>query len=238
MVKNDAMGHTEDPANPWYTVEGAQAGQSSNVMVSTSTATTDLFAIDLWMRGPFHAVGIIDPALAQAGFGSYREASGIFQMAAALDVIRGLGTVPVTVTFPVYFPSNGGVLPILAYTGGETPNPLSSCAGYTPYTGPPIILQIGDGGLTPQVTDFGFWHAGTSLEVCEFDETNYTDPVYQATGRSILGVRDAIVLMPRYPLTAGETYSATITNNADVYTWSFSVASDATTSAEVTGQIR
>ena len=30
MVKNDYIGHSEDPANPWYTVEGAQAAAAGN----------------------------------------------------------------------------------------------------------------------------------------------------------------------------------------------------------------
>jgi uncharacterized protein YkwD len=227
MVENDYIGHDEDPANPWYTSEGQQAAQNGDVMVHSSLSTTDMYAIDLWMRGPFHAVGIIDPALSTTGFGSYRRDTGLYKMGAVLDVIRGLGTIPVTVTFPIYYPADGVLMPLLAYTGGETPDPLSSCPGYTPYTGPPIILQIGDGSQVPNVTGYSFWHAGASLEVCEFDETNYTNPVYTSYGRSVLDARDAIVLMPRYPLTAGETYSVTVTNNADTYTWSFTVSGDA-----------
>jgi len=227
MVENDYVGHDEDPANQWYTSDGQQAAQNGDVMVHSNLNTTDMYAIDLWMRGPFHAVGIIDPALSTTGFGSFRRDTGLYKMGAVLDVVRGLGTIPVTVTFPVYYPADGALMPLLAYTGGETPNPLSSCPGYTPYTGPSIVLQIGDGSQVPNVTGYSFWHAGTPLEVCEFDETNYTDPNYTSYGRSILDARDAIVLMPRSPLTAGETYSVTVTNDTDTYTWSFTVAGDA-----------
>ena len=76
MVKNGVIIHDEDPANQWYTPEGHAASGSSNLMVSSSTSATDEDAIDLWLSGPFHSVGVIDPSLLQTGFGSYREAVG------------------------------------------------------------------------------------------------------------------------------------------------------------------
>src|SRR4051812_5478119 len=95
-VKNDTIGHVEDSNNAWCTTQGYNAAQSGNVAVSYQASTTDVTSIDLWMQGPFHAVGIIDPALRTTGFGSYREviAGHNIQQAAVLDVIRGLGAVP------------------------------------------------------------------------------------------------------------------------------------------------
>jgi hypothetical protein len=63
------------------------------------------------------------------------------------------------------------------------------------------------------------------LEHCVFDETTYgnADRVQQQLGRSILGARDAIVLVPRSPLSTGETYTASITADGHQYTWSFGV---------------
>jgi len=239
MVKNDVIGHSEDPANTWYTPEGDLAAQNSDVMVSGSTLTTDAEAIDIWMQGPFHAIGIIDPALAQTGFGNYREAIGYWNMGAVLDVIRGRGTIPVTVTFPVYFPAQDQIMPLRAYNGHESPDPLTSCTGYTWPSGPPIILQLGDGSLTPNVTAHSFQDATSTLESCEFDETNYTNPTpgYDTWGRSILDGRDAVVVMPRAPLVAGGTYTVSITADSQVYTWSFSVDSQAKVqAAAVTGR--
>ena len=94
MVKNNYVGHSEDPANLWYTPEGLLAAQKGNVFVSSSTATTDTDAIDWWMSAPFHAVAVLDPALQQVGYGSYREADGGWQMGATMDVARGQGTIP------------------------------------------------------------------------------------------------------------------------------------------------
>jgi hypothetical protein len=232
MVKNDFIGHTEDSNNPWYTPEGSQAAANGNVMVSSSTATTDEQAIDLWMRGPFHAVGIIDPQLVATGFGSYREDIGTWKMGATLDVIRGLTTtVPGSVAFPVKWPGDGTTVHLRSYNGGESPNPLThpGCAGYATPTGLPLILQLGHGSLTPNVTNTSFMQGGTPLEHCWFDETNYTNPdsSLQSTGRAVLAARDAIVLIPRNPLTPGATYTVAITASGETHTWSFSVSSAA-----------
>ena len=225
MVKNDYIGHDEDRANPWYTQAGHDAAGASDVMVSSYTGATDIDAIDLWMSGPFHALGIIDPALITTGFGSYREADGGWEMGACLDVIRGLESVPPSITFPVMWPGSGGTIPYTGFYGGEWPDPLTSCPGYAAPSGPPVFLQIGSGNQVPNVTGHSFKQGGTSLEHCVFDETNYTNPdsSAQGLGRSVLNMRDSIVLMPRNPLNAGITYTISIINSGTTYTWSFTV---------------
>jgi len=227
MVKNNYIGHSEDPANPWYTDDGNAAAGSGNAMVSSNVNATDIYAIDLWMSGPFHGLGIIDPALGVSGFGSYREADGGWQMAACLDVIRGLGAIAPSVTFPVMWPANGSTIPFDGFYGGEWPDPLTSCSGYLSPSGPPIFLQIGPGNQTPNVTSHTIKQGSTTLENCEFDETNYANPdsSAQSLGRNILGMRDAIVLMPKNPLTSGMTYTISIINSGTTYTWSITVSS-------------
>jgi uncharacterized protein YkwD len=226
MVKNDYIGHEEEPSNPWYTADGASAAGSSDVMVSSNAGATDIYAVDLWMSGPFHGVGIIDPALTVSGFGSYRGGTGTWQMGACLDVIRGLGSIPPSVTFPLKWPGDGGIMPYTAYGGTEAPDPLTSCPGYSAPSGPPIYLQIGAGNQTPNVTSYSFHRGTTSLDVCEFDETNYVNPnsSYQNLGRSVLNMRDAIILMPRNRLTPGATYTVSITNSGTMYSWAFTVS--------------
>jgi uncharacterized protein YkwD len=226
MVKEDEITHYENPESPWYTQAGYDAGRNGNVAVYSSVSGPDELAIDLWMSGPFHAVGIIDPQLAQTGFGSYRESIGTWRMGATLDVLRGLGSVPSGVSFPIHYPKDGGQLWLTDYGGNEAPDPLTSCSGYTAPSGPPIILQLGSGSVTPNVTASSLQHNGTDLEFCIFDETNYVNgnSDYQNLGRAVLGGRDAVVILPRYPLTVGETYTASITVNGATYTWSFSVA--------------
>lgn len=225
IVKNDRVEHTEEVGNPWYTPEGKAAAESGNLMASTSPSTTDNHAIDSWMQAPFHALGILDPALNQVGFGSYREANGNLQMGATLDILRGLGPVPQSVTFPVMWPGNGVTISLGSFYG-EYPDPLSSCPGYAAPSGLPLILQIGEGSLTPNISAASFKRGGTALEHCVFSETTYVNSNANAqdVGRTILGARDAIILIPRQPLRPASTYTVSITANGQTYTWSFSTA--------------
>ncbi|MGH2544347.1 MAG: CAP domain-containing protein [Ardenticatenaceae bacterium] len=229
MVKNDYVGHSEEPGNPWYTPEGAAAASSSNVMVSSSTSSTDEFAIKLWMGAPFHAIAILDPALQQVGFGSYREAVGYWQMGAALDVLRGLGPVPPSLTFPVAYPSGTVIIPLSYRRGTEWPEPLTSCPSFGETSGSPLLLQIGPGDLVPGVSSHSLLRNGAPLDHCIFDETSYINPDSgtQYVGRSILNMRDAIVLIPRDPLVPGSTYTASITANGQSHSWTFTIAAAA-----------
>lgn len=240
MVKNDFIGHSEDPNNPWYTPKGNAAAKNSNVAVSSSASMSDQAAIDLWMQGPFHAVGIIDPALATVGFGSYREAGDGFQTGAGLDVQRGLGDLSPAVTFPVMYPSDNKTIALNGYYGGESPNPLSACAGYAAPTGLPIILQIGGGSVTPNVTAHSFKQGSTELEHCIYDETNYTNSAssHQNLGRNVLGARDAIVLIPRQVLEVGKSYTVSITTNGQTHTWSFTIANNAAKPSATNAEFR
>ncbi|GAB4499934.1 MAG: hypothetical protein OHK0052_15630 [Anaerolineales bacterium] len=226
MVKEDDLTHYEDPNSPWYTPEGALAGENSNVMVTDIVNASDEFAIDLWMTGPFHGIGMLDPGLTFTGFGSYREADGGWQMGACLNVWDGWTGVPGGFTFPAYFPANGKTMPYLSYDGREYPDPLTSCAGYTAPSGPPIYLQLGSGEVVPNVTASSFMQNGTPLDHCVFDESTYTNPdtSAQALARSILDYRDAVILIPKSPLTPGATYQVSITSDGQTYTWSFTAA--------------
>ncbi len=110
-------------------------------MVSGSTTATNQHAIDSWMTGPFHGIGIIDPQLRKVGFGSYREAGSGWQMGATLDVLRGLGPLPASVKFPVRFPKAGGTTHLSSYNGFESPDPLTSCPDYTAPSGLPLTQR-------------------------------------------------------------------------------------------------
>jgi hypothetical protein len=225
MVKNDYVGHSEEPGNPWYTPEGLAAAQNGNVFVTTWLNAPDETAIDFWMAAPFHNVSMMDPRLATTGFGSYREGDGGWQMAATLDAARGRTNTPTPGTYPLPYPRSGGQSWLTRYNGGEFPDPLTPCPGYTTPTGPPLILQLGTGGATPNVTAANLTANGAPLDICVYDETNYThpDPGTQNNGRLILNGRDAIVIMPRSPLIVSQSYTASITANGQTTTWSFTV---------------
>jgi hypothetical protein len=236
MVKNDIIGHSEDPDKPWYTKDGDQAARTSNLVASHSHSASDQDAINLWMQAPFHSVGILDPELNTVGYGSFREEDGGFQMGATLDVLRGLGELPTSVTYPIVWPRDGSTVPLTKHFT-EYPSPLSSCAGYSTPVGLPIIIQIGPGDVTPKVTAHSFKQGSEPLEHCIFDETTYKNPesATQSLGRAILGSRDAIVLIPKDPLSPGNTYSVSVSVNGKTINWSFTVSDQADQSAKLSG---
>ena len=238
MVKNDHVGHGEDPGNLWYTPEGDLAAQSSNLVASNSLAASDNYAIDSWMQAPFHALYILNPALEQVGFGSFREEDGGLQMGATLDVLRGQGDLQASVNYPILWPGDGATVPIGSHWG-EYPNPLSSCEGFTGLTGLPILMQLGQGDITPYLTAHSIQEGKTILEHCIFDETSYqnSDTAAQELGRGILNARDAVVLIPRNPLKPGASYTVSITANGVKYTWSFEVAAQPSQVDTLSGSI-
>jgi uncharacterized protein YkwD len=224
-VKNDILMHNEDSSNRWFTQEGMAAAQAGNLMGSYDQTASDRHAVDSWMQAPFHAIGILDPSLQQVGYGSYREGDGGIQMGATLDVLRGLGSIPSSVRYPIMWPGNGTTVPLVKFYS-ESPNPLTSCPNYTVPTGLPIILQVGQGEVSPRVSSFSISQGGTALESCIITEGSYTNPdgTAQESGRAILNERDGIILIPRQPLTPVAAYTVSITVNEQNYTWSFRVS--------------
>jgi len=225
IVKTDTVAHSEETQNPWYTPEGAAAAPNSNVMASSDPRTTDADAIALWMSQPFHGIGILDPQLEVVGFGSYREATGKWEMAATLNVASGnTMAAPPESIYPVMWPPDGSIMEILSYDGSEWPDPLTSCPGFRAPSGPPIYLQIGDGSLVPFVMAASLFEDGNVIEHCIFDETTYIHPGVdseQEVGRSSLNARDGIIMIPKLPLKPGTIYSVSITSNNQTYSWSF-----------------
>lgn len=219
-VKNGVLQHSEDPSKPYYTDPGNQAAANSNVMATGNSTDGDINAIDLWLEGPFHALGMLDPRLASTGFGSYRDNSAAgFKMSATLDVLRGLSSLPSGFHFPVMWPGRGSTIRLTSYNGNEFPNPLSPCSGYSAPTGLPVILQL-DPAEPASLQAHSFSQGSTPLESCAY---NKNSGQLDSTGKSILGMRNAVVLIPRAPLVAGNTYSVSITNGGTVYSWSFSI---------------
>ena len=237
LGRNGALGHSEDPGNPWYTPEGYAAGMAGNVAGSYNPRASDAHAIESWMQAPFHAVSLLDPQLTQVGYGAFRDPLAPLPMAAVLDIGRGLSAAA-SVRFPVAWPGNDTSVtpptaascpPGTACHWGEAPSPIASCRGYTLPAGLPLILQIGAGALVPSVTASSLRRDGAPIEHCVIDETRYTnvDPDAQRRGRAILATRDAIVIIPRSPLPVGSRYDVSVTANGSVYRWSFGVVAPA-----------
>ena len=222
MVQTGQVTHGESTAYPQYTLAGDIAGQNSNIYVSSSTATTDVQAIDWWMGAPFHAMSMMDPRLATTGFGSYRNAAYSWQMSAAVNTGQGMSAGG---TYPVFFPGNLSTEPLTSYSGNEFPNPQQACPGYT---GLPLFIEVGANVSTTAGPVHSLTGNGTALTHCIIDSTN-------ATFTSYLNWRGGVIVFPQQPLQNGVTYTVALTVNSLPYTWSFKVGPFATCSLGVGG---
>jgi hypothetical protein len=214
MVKNDLVTHYETPGVPYYTAAGDTAARNGNIQVSSTTGTSDLQAIDWWMAAPFHAMGMMDPRLTQTGFGSYREVKSGWDEAGTLDTIRGNSFSGGN--YPVYFPGNGASEPLTTYGGGEFPDPLQACPGYSAPTGLPVFIEVGGNVNTTAGPVHSFTGNGVALNHCVIDSSN-------GAVSSYLYTRGGVILVPQQPLQAGVRYVVALTVNGTPYTWSFTV---------------
>lgn len=225
MVVHDVVQHSQNRRRSWSTPEGAAAAAVSNLAGSLSPMEPDFWAVDVWMQAPFHAIGILDPALQQVGFGIHRAPDGKrIQTAAGLDVIRGRSSHPAAVQYPVVWPADGSFVPLAAHTA-EFPSPLASCPGYKAPSGLPLIVQMGSGAGVPHVTRTGISDGTQWLEHCVFDESTYhnRNRGEEQLGRSILASRDAVVIIPRDPLTFGSRYRVQVEADGRFIDWTFGV---------------
>jgi uncharacterized protein YkwD len=230
MVGNDVLAYTEVTGTPWYSPAGATEAANSILMLSDTFTTTDQQALDFWMAKPFHALGLLNPALLTTGFGSFREDDGIadiYRMGAVADVRQGLGFIPSSVSFPINWPGHNSTVYLTSYDGNEQPDPLTSCPGYGAPSGLPILLQVGPGGSSFVVGAHTIQQGNTSLPHCAFTSSTYTnsfDPALQTLGRQILAASDAIVLIPQQPLVHGLSYTVSVVVNSQTLVWTFNVA--------------
>lgn len=220
MVYSGVIGHTEDPANPFFSPRGAAAAGSSNTAGSADPDATDRSFIDGWMTAPFHALGILDPRLTAVGYGSYRDGAAPVRAAAALNVLDGR-TGP---GFPgtILFPGDGSTVRLTSY-GREWPNALTPCPGYSFPAGLPLVVQL---PVAEPVMSARLRGQTEDLEVCAYDAGTYTnpDPDAEWVARYTLANHNAVVVVPRVPLEHGERYVATLTTAQRILTWSFRVA--------------
>ncbi len=213
MLQN-GIAHDEVPGKAGYTSGGDTAGNSGNVAVSSSISATPRNHIELWMTGPFHAIGILRNNLRTTGFGlcASGDTPTPWHSGATLDVIRGLDNTPRPST-PITFPGDGATVPLHSFVT-EFPNPLTMC-GWTGAAGLPLFALMPNDVTSADAVLTG---PNGPISTCVLQKGNVAD----ATARAILDGDNAVIVMPREPLADG-AYSVSINSNGGNATWSFQV---------------
>ena len=227
MVANTTATHGENEGAGSYTNGGRAAGINGNIAIAGWAAAPEVWSIDFWMSAPFHAVPLLDPHLHSVGYGIYTDPNTSFQQGGTMQYKTGLADhLPEGTVYPLMFPRDGGQTWVLSHRNPEFPNPLDSCPGYQHPTGPPIMIQLGAGSITPAVSSSKVLRNGSEeVPHCVIHEDNYvsSNTGLQRSGRVILNTRDAVVLMPAAPFQVGESYTVELVSNGQSYSWSFDV---------------
>ena len=170
--------------------------------------------IDLWMTGPFHAIGILRHNLGTSGFGlcADNDTPTPWHSGGTLDVIRGIDYGIPRPTTPIVFPGDGATVPLHSFIT-ESPNPMTMC-GWTGTAGLPLIAMMPNDVTSATTTLTG---PNGPIQTCVLHKGKP-----DATAQSILDGDNAVVVMPRTALADG-TYTATVNSNGGNVTWSFTV---------------
>ena len=214
MLQN-GISHDEIPGKPGYTAGGDTAGNSGNVAVSSSINANARNHIDLWMTGPFHAIGILRYSLTQSGFGLCTNPNtSPWKSGGTLDVIRGINSGIPRPSTPITFPGNGATVPLNSFIT-EFPNPMTLC-NWTGAAGLPLIAMMPSKVSNASATLVG---PNGPIETCVLHAGNTGG---DATARAILDGDNAVVVMPRTKLPDG-AYTVAVNSNGGSANWSFSV---------------
>jgi hypothetical protein len=212
--------HSENPASPYYTPEGAKEGESSDL----GDGKTNVEAIDNWLAAPFHAIGMLRPGLEKVAFARVPSTGN-----AGLDVISGINyEIPPKL---VLFPGPDSTIDLAHYIG-ESPPPIETCLAEHPgadydSAGLPLIALLTE-SPAPDLSATLTLPDGTQVssdgnDLCVVTASTFVtrDTIYGPTGSSILSFDNAVFLVPRLPLVSGR-YSVTISQpgKPDI-AWSF-----------------
>lgn len=243
-----AQMHDEDPSSAWYTAAGQAAGKTGDVIPPSHSSLSDSESIETWLKGPFHALPMLDPELRDAGFGRYCEAGwcaavlsfgrgsswslngthGVdhpeHQRFTEISITPDAGAARVAYPEPIEFPGNGAIVKLARFTGGEWPNPLSACAGYSPPTGSIILVSLGR-DFVPKIDDYSLSLDGRVMESCLVTADSYrsTDQTQVQAATGGLTLYAAALIVPREPLAPGH-YRVALEEAGKLYQWGFTVA--------------
>jgi hypothetical protein len=216
--------HHENPASPYYTPEGDQAGRSSNLI--QGYRGDPKYLIESWLSAPFHAVSMLRPQLTRVALAQHPVSSW-----AGINVSSGYDYTIPPATTPILFPGPGMSTPI-TYWRGESPNPLFTCGWqnsypFGPERGLAMIAMLAQapvpGASAEIVADNGPDYSTANASICLVDKYTYLspDPIYGPTGASILESYRAVFLVAAEPLTWSRYHVTLHQPGGPDVTWSF-----------------
>lgn len=214
MVETGFVEHGEKADSPWRTPAGHQAGEQSNVAGGTGDPPTSEQAIDLWIEGPFHRLGLMRPGWRTTGFAlESGMRDGEMRWGATLNVIGGL-TGSSSAHWPVVWPNARQTVAtsFLQFERIEWPDPAVGCANSrsTDY-GTIITASFGPGAPAKVKSVRLRALGGESVPLCKETAATYKADDYTDVGWRLLEENNTVMVLPRVVLIPGTTYVGRIT---------------------------
>lgn len=191
MEKTGDFTHAENPKSKWYTAQGAQAGESSDLALGWVNP------VAAWTAAPYHALSELSKYNTLAGYATGGGYAALWTVGSSTSLRNP--------SQPLYqFPASGKTTPLLSYSGGESPNPLSSCpkAWQNAWSvGLPIIYGNQRTVTKPTATVAS---GGISLKTC------------------VVNAGNVVFVIPLRPLGTHRAYKVTVKYGGKVQSrWSF-----------------
>ena len=209
MVETGFVEHGEKADSPWRTPVGHEAGEQSNVAGGTGDPPSPEQAIDLWIEGPFHRLGLMRPSWRTTGFAlESGMRDGEMRWGATLNVIGGL-TGSSSANWPVVWPNARQTVAtsFLQFERIEWPDPAVGCVNSrsTDY-GTIITASFGPGAPAKVKSVRLRALGGESVPLCKETAATYKADDYTDVGWRLLEENNTVMVLPRVVLSPGTTY--------------------------------
>ena len=212
--------HSENPASPYYTPEGARSGNE----LTSNTSANAAEAIDSWMQAPFHALGLLREGLKSVGFDmEFNATTGQYEF--GMDIFGNLKNQR---TKMVIFPGKGS-FSRQDHFQSESPDSRQACGpNWKNFTGLPLWVSL----LTsppPQMTAQLITPSGkvlkSSRDLCIVNEKNFitSDRVNGASGKTIITAGHMVLIIPKSSLAPGMQRVSLTMKGKPTIAWSFKV---------------
>jgi len=232
-VLNNACLHStvENPSNQYATAASTYDWGGQDQFCSINGPMSFQEFSNAFMTLPYHSVPFVSPLVTQVGFGYYQAQasdnipSGGLTGATDFNFVYSGGSS----TYPVLFPANGQTYPSSVtpiYGGGEDPDPLANCAGYSAPTGAPLVAQF---ATTPNVSQVTLSQGSSTVPSCWFTRSTDVNKALEL---------NTVIVLPKAPLGNG-TYSVCVqfSDGTPSVAWTFGVGgAPSSTTASCAGQ--
>ncbi|MGH7812376.1 MAG: hypothetical protein ACREQI_00030 [Candidatus Binataceae bacterium] len=250
-LQPDRSVHTESPGNRYFTAAGANAAGWSFIVRGSILPADAAPLVDDAMTMPFGAMWVLNPQVAELGYGAYCEGKDCasivtFRMGLPRAEFIRLFDVPGTFWNPaqgnvswvreplrraIEFPAPDSKIGLTGFSDLSVPGPITSCPGFGIHAGLPITLQLGAAytGAPLKAVKAGrvrLLDNGSPEAACVIDETSFrsSNPLVERSGRYQLHMLGAVIVVPKDSLKAGHQYQVSIDADGRTFGWRFGVS--------------